>query len=139
MNKNALSLVLINYKYLRYYADVTPGDIPRASLGNMNMQPGQRKMLGKRSGDMIISQILEVCIGGASKTRIVYQANLNFRTVNPYIDLLIKRGLIETALGTRVMYKTTDEGIELMKSFKHHQEEISKLRVAIEGVTENCS
>jgi len=43
---------------------------------------------------MIISQILDICIDGASKTKIVYQANLNFRIINPYLDLLTKNGLI---------------------------------------------
>ena len=46
--------------------------------------------MAKRSKHTIISQILGICRDGASKTRIVYQANLNFRTVNPYIELLIK-------------------------------------------------
>ena len=83
---------------------------------------------------MIIAQILEVCIDGATKTMIVYQSNLNFRTVNPYIDLLIRRRLIETAQDRRKLYKTTEEGIELMRSFKHHHEEISKLRTAIDDI-----
>ena len=39
----------------------------------------------KRSRDLIISQILFICAKGANKTRIVYQANLNFRTVDPYL------------------------------------------------------
>lgn len=37
----------------------------------------------KRNRNEIISEILRVCMKGASKTRVVYQANLNFRTVNP--------------------------------------------------------
>jgi predicted transcriptional regulator len=87
----------------------------------------------RRSSDVIISQILEVCEKGASKTRIVYQSNLNFTTVNPYLDLLIERGLLRAIGGTRVMYKTTEHGIELMKSFKQYQEEIARLRTYIEG------
>jgi hypothetical protein len=43
----------------------------------------------KRSRQEIITQILEICMNGASKTKIVYQANLNFKMVNPYLDLLI--------------------------------------------------
>lgn len=101
------------------------------------MQSGRMKILGKRSSDMIIAQILEVCIGGASKTRIVYQVNLNFSTANPYIDLLVKRGLIEAVQDSRTKYKTTDEGFRLMKIFKHHQEEISKLCVAIDDMAKN--
>ena len=51
----------------------------------------------KRSKHVIISDILDICKRGANKTRIVYQANLNFRTVDPYIDLLIKNNLIEVS------------------------------------------
>ncbi len=89
-------------------------------------------MKRRRSSEAILSQILEACVGGASKTRIVYQSNLNFMTANPYIDLLTKRGLIEAIPGPHVIYKTTDEGIELMNGFKQYQEKISKLRTAIE-------
>ncbi len=31
--------------------------------------------------------------GGASKTQIVYNSNLNFHTVVPYIELLVRNGL----------------------------------------------
>ena len=47
----------------------------------------------KRSREAIITEILEVCEEGATKTRIVYQVNLNFHTVIPYLDLLIKKKL----------------------------------------------
>jgi predicted transcriptional regulator len=43
----------------------------------------------KRSKSAIILNILSVCTKGASKTRIVYQANLNFKTATPYIELVI--------------------------------------------------
>jgi predicted transcriptional regulator len=72
----------------------------------------------KRSRHTIISQILDICDGGASKTRIVYQANLNFKTVNPYIELLTKNGLIETKSGRTVLYETTDKGLKLRENFK---------------------
>jgi predicted transcriptional regulator len=87
----------------------------------------------RRSSDMIISRILEVCAGGASKTRIVYQSNLNFSTVNPYLEILLRRGLIEASGGPRIMYKTTESGLALMKSFKQYQEEISRLRTYLEN------
>jgi predicted transcriptional regulator len=71
----------------------------------------------KRSKHAIISEILDVCKTGANKTRIVYQANLNFRTVNPYIDLLIKSNLIEVKQGKEVLYETTDKGISFLDNF----------------------
>ncbi len=81
----------------------------------------------KRSRHIIISQILNICVSGASKTRIVYQANLNFRTINPYIDLLTKNGLISIKQGETILYETTERGKELLESFKQIQNELYEL------------
>jgi len=67
----------------------------------------------KRSKHEIFSKILEICLNGASKTRIVYQANLNFRTVNPYLDILIKNNLLEASQENHILYKTTEEGANM--------------------------
>lgn len=72
----------------------------------------------KRSRHGIISQILDVCVPGASKTRIVYQANLNFRTVNPYMDLLIKNELLKIEKGKTTSYRTTEKGRGLLNNFR---------------------
>jgi predicted transcriptional regulator len=84
--------------------------------GILNFSPRSRTM--KRSREEIISQILEICKNGANKTKIVYQANLNFSTVNPYIDLLIKNDLIEINDGRAILYDTTPKGIRLLESIK---------------------
>ena len=47
----------------------------------------------------------DICATGASKTRIVYQANLNFRTINPYLDLMIKNGLIKVKKERTLIYE----------------------------------
>jgi len=78
----------------------------------------KEKEMMKRSKHVIISRILDICQNGANKTRIVYQANLNFRTVNPYIDLLIKNDLLMVKQGTNVLYETTDKGISLLDNFE---------------------
>ena len=75
----------------------------------------------KRSRDAIIVQVLDICLNGASKTRIVYQANLNFRTVIPYIELLIKNGLLESHKNSSVIYTTTIKGAKLLNDFKSIQ------------------
>ena len=68
-------------------------------------------MQEKRSRDQIKPQILAVCQeDDASKTRIVYQVNLNFRTVETYLDLLLEKGLLEPISGEHIMYKTTEKG-----------------------------
>jgi predicted transcriptional regulator len=65
----------------------------------------------KRSKDQIIANILSICQGaGASKTRIVYQVNMNFHTIEPHLDLLIEKALIDVVPGTHVLYKTTSKG-----------------------------
>lgn len=81
----------------------------------------------KRSRHAILSEILDICMNGASKTRIVYQANLNFRTVNPYMDLLIKNGLIRVVEGRTTLYETTDRGSVLLEDLRHINDEISGL------------
>ena len=81
----------------------------------------------KRSRDVIISKILDICREGAHKTKIVYQANLNFRTVNPYIDLLTKNGLIDAKTDSNlVVYETTTRGLKLLDNFKQVHNELSQ-------------
>jgi predicted transcriptional regulator len=81
----------------------------------------------KRSRQEIISQILEICMDGASKTKIVYQVNLNFKTVNPYLDLLIKNDLIQVNEGRAILYETTPKGIGLLGSIKRIHDKLRDL------------
>jgi predicted transcriptional regulator len=68
-------------------------------------------MREKRNKDQIRAQILSLCQeDGASKTRIVYQTNLNFKTAKEHLDLLLEKGLLEDIPGEHIMYKTTSEG-----------------------------
>jgi predicted transcriptional regulator len=79
----------------------------------------------RRSKDIIISEILEICSKGATKTRIVYQVNLNFRTVNPYIELLTKAGMIYVNKEqNKIIYMTTGKGNELLENFRIIQESL---------------
>jgi len=71
-----------------------------------------------RSRNEIISQILEICTNGASKTKIVYLANLNFRTVNPYLNLLIENDLMQVNEGRTILYNTSTKGKRFLESIK---------------------
>ena len=73
----------------------------------------------KRSRDKIISEILNICKEGAYKTQIVYKANLNFKTINPYIDLLVKNNLITMKTGKLIRYETTERGMNLLHNFNY--------------------
>lgn len=82
-------------------------------------------MTMKRSREKIVAEILEVCVGSASKTRIVYQTNLNFNTVKPHLNTLTKKEFLQTIDGDPVLYKTTDNGIDLLKRLQSIQEDLS--------------
>jgi len=75
-------------------------------------------MQEKRRKDQIIAQILVLCREGASKTMIVYQVNLNFSTVMRYLDLLLKKDLLEVVSGNPIIYKTTAKGEVALESLK---------------------
>jgi len=67
-------------------------------------------MQPKRGRNEIIRAILEECKGdGAVKTRIVYHANLNFRTVKPYLASLVEGGMLEVLDGPQDIYRTTEK------------------------------
>jgi len=76
-------------------------------------------MQEKRSRDQIKAQILALCQeDDTSKTRIVYQVNLNFRTVETYLDLLLEKGLLEAIPGRCIVYKTTEKGEGALESHR---------------------
>ena len=73
----------------------------------------------RRSKDQIVADILSVCQGeGANKTKIVYTVNMNFRTINPHLDLLTEKGLIDIVPGTPVLYKTTPRGEKALECLR---------------------
>lgn len=73
----------------------------------------------RRDRLQIVYNILDVCTTETNKTAIVYRVNLNFRSINPYLDLLIKNGLI--AKNGSTIYKTTSNGVKLMKDIESIQ------------------
>jgi predicted transcriptional regulator len=78
----------------------------------------------KRCKDQIIAEILAICCGnGASKTKVVYASGLNFKTIRPYLAILIKNELLEVVEGFPTLYKTTKKGCKVLEYFT----EIEKL------------
>jgi len=79
-------------------------------------------MQEKRRKDQVISQILALCLGGVNKTKIVYQVNLNFKTANAHLDLLLKKGLLEATQGNSPIYKTTPKGEKALEILQKAEE-----------------
>lgn len=82
----------------------------------------------RRNRFQILSTILETCMDGANKTRVVYQSNLNFRTVNPYLDQLVDRDLIQIVPEKPILYKTTNKGAEMLRDFNKVYDALGELR-----------
>jgi len=67
----------------------------------------------RRSRQQIIYEILKICKNGVNKTKIVYQANINFGSVRFYLQYLIESHLIYANQG---IYQTTSNGTSLLES-----------------------
>ncbi len=66
----------------------------------------------------IVVEILDVASSGATKTKIVYGANLNFAIATKYLDLLQEKGLIRTNSN---IYEITEEGEKFVEKAKELQ------------------
>ncbi len=73
----------------------------------------------KRSRFEIIIDILNASMGGANKTKVVYDARLNFKQAEEYINFLIEAKLLARKTeGNKNIYKTTEKGKEMVSKFK---------------------
>jgi predicted transcriptional regulator len=76
----------------------------------------------------IVTDILRESLNPASKTRIMYRANLNFLRFRKYLSELLENGLIdeENIFDNGVVYyRTTDKGRDLLKVLKKAEELLS--------------
>ncbi len=79
-------------------------------------------IMKRRTKFDIVIAILEVVSGGATKTKNVYNANLNFNLAKKHLDFLLENGLVRTD-GSR--YEITEEG----KTFFGATKELQKWTV----------
>jgi predicted transcriptional regulator len=72
----------------------------------------------------IMVDILSEAMSGANKTRIMYNAKLNFNRTNVYLSEMMSGGLLakgENGSG-RAVYKTTEAGRALLETLHKAQE-----------------
>jgi predicted transcriptional regulator len=70
-----------------------------------------------RSRTEIISQILDIASGGsATKTKIMYQACLNYNKLKEYLTVLTEGGLLRYDVQT-VTFKTTEKGLRFLETY----------------------
>lgn len=76
----------------------------------------------KRSEIEILADILKVAESGAKKSHIVYKANLNFKIVGGYLNVLISSGLLTGPEGRDNIFSTTEKGIGYLNHFEMFKE-----------------
>jgi predicted transcriptional regulator len=67
-----------------------------------------------RSRTEIVSMILDVANGGATKTKIMYKAMLSFNQLKEYLSVLIENSLIEYHDKNKI-FRTIEKGLNLLK------------------------
>lgn len=77
----------------------------------------------QRSELDIITEILNVSINGAKKTKILCKSNLSYTQIQNYLPFLIKKEVLEECITKKkgknhIYYKTTLKGIDLLNIAK---------------------
>ncbi|HPT19518.1 MAG TPA: winged helix-turn-helix domain-containing protein [Methanothrix sp.] len=73
--------------------------------------------MARRNKLEILGCILSLCqSGGSSKTKIVYQVNLNFKNAGSYLEWLTMHGYLEKE---GRIYKTTPSGSDLLANLNN--------------------
>ena len=70
----------------------------------------------RRSPRDIMADLLKIAKGGSKKTRLVYQGNLNFKVITPYLKQLEEKGFLEYNEETRT-YFTTEAGLQFVEAY----------------------
>ena len=73
----------------------------------------------RRSHYHLIGEILELAAEGASKTHIMYRANLSAPMTKEYIELLQQKSLIKVSTENgRNIYKTNERGFQYLQGYR---------------------
>jgi predicted transcriptional regulator len=67
-----------------------------------------------RSRTEIVALILKCANGGATKTKIMYNAYLSYNQLREYLTILMENELIDYIDGNK-MFITTEKGVNLLK------------------------
>ena len=82
----------------------------------------------RRGRTEVVCDILSEALEGANKTRLMYHCNMNFLRFNRYLEELLEAGLlvrVDSNPNNVVLYKTTDNGRELLRVLRRANEFLS--------------
>lgn len=96
--------------------------------------------MGKNRDSLsIVADILESASLGASKTRIMFSANLSFKLLEKYLSMVLRAGLLKLNYNK---YELTKHGQDFLKNyrwFKGRYDEARKLLEDLDGEREKLA
>ncbi len=96
---------------------------------------------GRRKSEDIIAGMLVSAMQGASKTKIMYDNELNFNQLKHYLNYAIKNGLLEVKVSkngakAKQVYFTTSKGIEYINLYSKMLD-INSNEMKVSGINSN--
>ena len=82
-----------------------------------------------RSRTELVARILDATNGGATKTKIMYNAYLSYNQLREYLTMLIENDLIEYLVGNKT-FRTTEKRLNFLKI---HSEMSELLHITIKN------
>jgi len=82
--------------------------------------------MGRRDRVEIVADILQASRRGATKTKIMLRADVNFKQVQKYLDVLVKKDLLTvTRQGRKSFFQISDKGVEYLNEYNRLKEFLS--------------
>ncbi len=82
---------------------------------------------------LLVAAILEAAGTGASKTRIMYTANLSFKLLKKYLGAAMSIGFVQQVGST---YELTEKGIQFLKRYNHFSDKYSRVQKTLKDLTD---
>ncbi len=79
----------------------------------------------------LVAAVLEAARTGASKTRIMYMANLSFKLLEKYLGAAMSIGFVQQVGST---YELTEKGIEFLEKYNRFSERYSKVQKTLKDL-----
>ena len=87
----------------------------------------------RRDSTRVIFEVLQLALGGTSKTQIIYRANLSHKLAERYVTFLLKKGLILRVVASngQVTHTLTEKGDGLLRLLREVEYQLEDLFLAL--------